>query len=52
MVGQGVLRECLREDTIEHVLFIGRRSTGVNHPKFREHLLSDMFSLETGDEDL
>ena len=29
MVGQGVLRECLREDTVETVLVIGRHSSGI-----------------------
>jgi hypothetical protein len=52
MVGQGVLRECLREDNVETVLAIGRRSTDVSHPKLREHLLSNIFSFDTGDENL
>lgn len=36
MVGQAVLRECLRDDGVERVLVIGRSSTGVTHPKLRE----------------
>jgi len=36
MVGQAVLRECLRDDGIEHVLAIGRSTTGLAHPKLRE----------------
>jgi aspartate-semialdehyde dehydrogenase len=52
MVGQGVLRECLREDNVETLLAIGRRSTGVSHPKLSEHLLSNIFSFDTGDENL
>jgi uncharacterized protein YbjT (DUF2867 family) len=28
MVGQGVLRECLRDDGVEGVLAVGRRATG------------------------
>ena len=33
MVGQGVLRECLRDDGIEGVLAVGRSSTYQTHPK-------------------
>ena len=46
MVGQGVLRECLRADAVESVLAIGRSSAGVAHPKLRELVLSDMFAFD------
>lgn len=36
MVGQGVLRECLADSSIESVLAVGRRRTGQSHPKLRE----------------
>ena len=36
MIGQGVLRECLLDSRVEHVLTIGRRPTGQHHPKLRE----------------
>ncbi|MFF2847049.1 epimerase [Streptomyces sp. NPDC058001] len=36
MVGQGVLRECLRDPAVTEVLAIGRTPTGVDHPKLRE----------------
>ena len=36
MVGQAVLRECLRDDGIEGVLSIGRSKTGAVHPKLQE----------------
>jgi len=52
MVGQGVLRECLREDNVETLLAIGRRSTGVSHPKLSEHLLSNIFSFDSADQNL
>jgi len=52
MVGQGVLRECLKEATVENVLAIGRRSTSVTHPKLSELLLSDIFSFDIGNEDV
>jgi len=36
MVGQGVLRECLRSQEVDMVLSVGRRTTGQPHPKLRE----------------
>jgi uncharacterized protein YbjT (DUF2867 family) len=45
MVGQGVLRECLRDDSVEGVLAIGRNSTGRTHTKLREMVLRDMFDF-------
>jgi uncharacterized protein YbjT (DUF2867 family) len=48
MVGQAVLRECLRDDTIELVLSIGRAATGVVHPKLTELLRKDMFAFDGG----
>jgi len=36
MVGQGVLRECLLDQNVQHVLSIGRSMTGQLHPKLRE----------------
>ena len=36
MVGQGVLRECLLDPEILHVLSIVRSPTGQQHPKLRE----------------
>ncbi len=43
MVGQGVLRECLRDDGVESVLAVGRSSTGQVHPKLGEMIRKDMF---------
>jgi len=45
MVGQGVLRECLRDDGVEGVLAIGRSSTGRTHPKLRELIRKDLFDF-------
>ena len=50
MVGQGVLRECLRDQDVEAVLVIGRRATGQSHPKLRELVLADLFAVEAGPE--
>ncbi|MBT2405209.1 MULTISPECIES: epimerase [unclassified Streptomyces] len=36
MIGRGVLRECLRDDSVERVLAIGRTPLGVSHPKLHE----------------
>jgi uncharacterized protein YbjT (DUF2867 family) len=52
MVGQAVLRECLRDDGIEQVLAIGRRSTGVTDPKLRELIRDDLFDFDNIDADL
>jgi uncharacterized protein YbjT (DUF2867 family) len=45
MVGQGVLRECLLDPTVERVLVIGRNSTGATDGKLREIVLADLFDL-------
>ena len=42
MVGQGVLRECLAAVDVEVVVTVGRKATGVNHPKLREIVHPDM----------
>jgi uncharacterized protein YbjT (DUF2867 family) len=43
MVGQGVLRECLIDTSVESVLAVGRGPTGQSHPKLRE-LVHDNFT--------
>lgn len=43
MVGQGVLRECLLDRGVEHVLIIGRASAGVQHAKVREIVHPDLW---------
>lgn len=45
MVGQGVLRECLRDETVDSVLAIGRNSIGQTHPKLSELRRPDMFDF-------
>jgi uncharacterized protein YbjT (DUF2867 family) len=44
MVGQAVLRECLRDPGVEHVATIGRTPTGAHHEKLREIVHSDLAS--------
>ncbi|MEV0554251.1 epimerase [Streptomyces sp. NPDC050597] len=45
MVGQGVLRECLRDAGVESVLVVGRTAVGVSHPKLREVVRADLMDL-------
>ena len=52
MVGQGVLRECLRDQRVEAVLAVGRSSTGLTHPKLRELLRTDLFDFGSGGAEL
>jgi uncharacterized protein YbjT (DUF2867 family) len=47
MVGQGVLRECLRDSGIERVVTVGRAATGQSDPKLEEILLADLFAVQT-----
>jgi len=42
MVGQGVLRECLRDPDVERVLAIRRSPSGQQHQKLRELLRKDL----------
>jgi uncharacterized protein YbjT (DUF2867 family) len=45
MICQGVLRECLLDTAVEHVLAVGRSSTGQQHAKLREIVHADLFDL-------
>jgi uncharacterized protein YbjT (DUF2867 family) len=42
MVGQGVLRECLRDPLVTLIRIVGRTASGVDHPKVRETVLADL----------
>ena len=44
MVGQGVLRECLRDREVELVATVGRTATGVQNPKLRQIVREDLQS--------
>ncbi len=50
--GQGVLRECLRDDGVEGVLAVGRSSSGRAHPKLRELIRKDLFDFGAASADL
>jgi uncharacterized protein YbjT (DUF2867 family) len=45
MVGQGVLRECLRAEDVQSVLIVGRTPTTYGHAKLREVLHADFTDL-------
>lgn len=45
-VGEGVLIECLGNKAVDEVLVVGRKTTGRNHPKLKELLVKDFFSLD------
>jgi uncharacterized protein YbjT (DUF2867 family) len=40
--GQGILRECLLDPEVERVQSIGRKQTGIQHPKLHETLRPDL----------
>ncbi|WP_326568679.1 NAD(P)H-binding protein [Amycolatopsis rhabdoformis] len=52
MVGQGVLRECLLDERVEHVLTVGRTATGTTHPKLTELVPDDLSDLSPHAEEL
>jgi len=52
MVGPGVLRECLIDNSVEVVLAVGRSSTGRTHPKLLELVRKDLFDFGVVDADL
>jgi uncharacterized protein YbjT (DUF2867 family) len=43
MIGRGVLLECLDDSRVSAVLAVGRRPTGLTHPKLRELTRTDFF---------
>ena len=52
MVGQGVLRECLRDPDVERVLVVGRSAIGVENEKVREIVHKDFFDFSSIEENL
>jgi nucleoside-diphosphate-sugar epimerase len=46
-VGQGVLRECLRDPEVERVLVIGRSSIGIQNEKVREIVHRDFLDFSS-----
>ena len=49
MVGAGTLREALADPSVETVLSVGRKPSGVTHAKLRELLMPDLFDIASVD---
>ncbi len=52
LVGQGVLRECLRAADVERVVLLGRHASSVRDPKLKEIICADFAQLDADDERL
>lgn len=52
MVGEGVLLECLENNTVKKVLMINRKPSPVKHPKLIELIVPNFMDLETFDAQL
>ena len=46
MVGEGVLHECINEPSVDTILVLTRKPTGIIHPKIAEIIHADFFNLE------
>jgi hypothetical protein len=46
MVGEGVLLECIQNKNVSEVLLLSRRHYEISHPKVKELLVKDFFSIE------
>lgn len=45
MVGEGVVHECLQHPSVQHILLINRKATGIVHPKVTELLHDNFYDL-------
>src|SRR5262245_22859487 len=45
MIGQGVLRECLRDPAVRRILAVGRTPSGQQHEKLCDLVVSDLTRL-------
>lgn len=52
MVGEGVLRTCLKDQTISQILSISRKPCGISDPKLSELLLPDFSQIGSHAEEL
>ena len=48
-MGEGTLLELLKVDSVEKVLSVSRKPTGIRHEKLEEYLVSDFIQLREGD---
>jgi uncharacterized protein YbjT (DUF2867 family) len=46
MVGQGVLRECLRDSAVVEIVCVGRTPVSVQDPKVKELVTANLFELD------
>jgi hypothetical protein len=52
MVGEGVLHECLHDPDVESILILGRKASGISHPKVREILHRNFLDVSSIENDL
>ena len=52
LVGQGVLRECLRAADVTQVVALGRRPSGHFDPRLQEHVVADFADLDAVEDQL
>lgn len=52
MVGQGVLRECLIDDSVNSILTVGRTATGIADPKLQEIPHADLHNYGSVEDQL
>jgi uncharacterized protein YbjT (DUF2867 family) len=52
MIGQGVLRECLLDAGVEHVLAVGRTPTGRTDAKLRDLVTANLYDLSAIESEL
>lgn len=52
MVGEGVLMECLENPNVSEILSISRKPSEKKHPKLKEYLIPDFFSIDINNEKL
>ncbi|MFM2135555.1 MAG: hypothetical protein RL021_955 [Bacteroidota bacterium] len=52
MVGEGVMYECLKSESVSEVLIINRRPSTFSHPKLKQIIHADFFNLKPVEEQL
>ena len=52
MIGQGVLRECLRADDVDTVVTVGRSESGQHHSKLREIVRANLDEIHDLDHEM
>lgn len=52
MVGEGVMYECLKSESVSEVLIINRRASTFSHPKLKQIVHTDFFDFKSIEEQL